>query len=88
MDTMSAELRSLLTQGKIEQKIIKVLETEKCLTVASFAEWFDEPKEWTDFVKSIGDTAPGQAPALKSTWKTAGAIEDRRRKRKSDDGSG
>ncbi len=57
MSGMSSELRSLLSNGGVEKKVIDALEAEKCTAVHVFAVWVDEPKEWTEFVKAVGDTA-------------------------------
>ena len=82
---MDTELRSVLNKQGFHADMVTFLEGLGCLTLPVFAQWLDEPKEWTALVaKSPRKEDPSEAPKLKAVWARARTISQRRDNREAD----
>ena len=82
MPAVDADLRTLLASAEVHEDIITYLGNKKCVNVALFANWFDEPAEVATLVQATTQKDETvEVAKLKLCWRKASAATEHAVKR-------
>ena len=87
MESMAADLKSLLEDRKVHADIIAALEADGCHSIQAFADWHDKPSDWSTTVEAAGVTdrsAKAHATKLKGLMRDCKNLAERASKRQAD----